>query len=425
MKEDLLHYVWRTRNFNLKNLRGSLGEQIEVLNFGLWNHGSGPDFLQANILIDGIHWSGNVEMHLTSSDWYRHQHQLDPAYDNVILHVVWEEDKPVYRSDGSRISTLILKDKINSGIQANYQYLQITDTWIPCEKIIFQTDVLTKINCLDRMLTERIEKRSVFFNDIHKDNQGDTEETFYQLIARSYGLKENQDAFQMLARSIPLNMLSRYSGQPELIEAAMFGQAGFINLQRPRTPYEKQLADNYRFLQDKHSLEPLMPAIWKYGKIRPQASPHLRLAQLAALINRHPRLFAAFLDSKSIAIMLNLFDVPVSTFWRTHFYLDTETCNATNRSIGKSAAELMLINTVLPFLFYYNSERGRDDLIQKSLQFFQHLPAEKNSIIKRWIKLDIPVESAAHTQALLHLKQNYCNKRACLNCPIGAKLILR
>jgi hypothetical protein len=423
MKEDLLHYVWRTKAFELKNLIGTLGEKIEIQQFGAWNHGSGPDFLEAKIVIDGILWSGNVEMHLNSSEWYRHNHHSDPAYDNVILHVVWEEDKPVYREDGSRICTLLIRDRIHAGIKANYRYLQVSDTWIPCEKILFQVDHMTKLNCLDRMLTERLEKRYYFFQDINNATGSNIEETFYQLLARSYGLKENQYPFQRLAETLPLSVLSRYTGHPELIESALFGQAGFINHRQPTSAYEEQLLKNYRFLKNKHNLEALPPAIWKFGKIRPKASPHLRLAQFAALVNTHPRLFAAFLETKSVDDMILLFNVEISPFWQHHFYLETEAGTIINGSIGRETALLIIINTVLPFMFFYGNERSNDILIDKALQMFQQIAPERNNIIKRWIDLGMPAENAGHTQALLHLKQGYCAEKSCLKCVMGGKLL--
>jgi hypothetical protein len=421
MKEELLHYVWRTKSFDILGLRGTHQEEIDIQHVGTWNHESGPDFLNARVRINGIIWAGHIEMHLKSGDWYKHNHEIDPLYENVVLHVVWEEDRPVYRNDGSLLTCLELNHRISNSIKANYKYLQISETWVPCEKILHKVAETKKMLWMERLLSERIEYRTDYFSQVMQRNNQDVEQSFYQLLARAFGMKLNQDAMEQLSCRIPLDLLSKYSDNLLLLEAIFFGMAGFLG-NNINSEWHNVLMKEFEYMQIKHGLKPMPLVLWTFGKIRPPAFPTLRIAQFAALLQKHPRLFADFEACKNLNEMVELLDFDVSIFWKNNYHFQASSVNELH-SMGLETKHLIIINTVLPFLFYYGMERGKEYLCEQAIQIFNQVPPEMNQIIKQWNRLGMPTENAAQTQALLHLKKFYCDKRACLSCAIGSELM--
>ncbi len=421
MKEELLHYVWRTKSFDILGLKGTQQEDIDIQHVGTWNHQAGPDFLNARVRINGIIWAGHIEMHLKSGDWYKHNHDNDPLYENVVLHVVWEEDRPVYRKDGSLLTCLELNQRISNSIKANYKYLQISETWVPCEKIIYKVTEAKKIFWMEKLLAERLEYRTDYFNQVMNMNNQDVERSFYQLLARAFGMKHNQDAMEHLSSLISLELISKYADNPIQLEAMFFGMAGFL-VHKENSEWHSLLKKEFEFIQIKHELKPMSLVSWTFGKIRPPAFPTLRIAQFVALLHKHPRLFADFENSENLEEMINLLEFDVSTFWHNNYHFNAASVNELP-SMGLGTKHLIVINTVLPFLFYYGMERGKEYLCEKSIRIFNQVPAEENQIIKEWKRLRMPTENAAQTQALLQLKKFYCDNRACLSCAIGSELM--
>ncbi len=291
MKEEVLHYVWRTRRFDFQNLITTEGEAVEIIAPGTHNTHAGPDFFDARVRIGGTLWAGNVEMHLVASEWETHRHGEDRAYDNVVLHVVWEEDLPVLRSNGERIPCIELKKRIPAALIKTYRELLHNEHWIPCQHHFHRVPDITRQVWLDRLMVERLEAKTAFIAESLERTQQHWEETFYQILARNFGLKVNAEPFEALARSLPLNLLSKHKNNLLQLEALLFGQAGLLEGVF-EDDYPQRLQKEYAFLQHKYSLQPIAGSSWKFLRMRPANFPSLRIAQFATLIHQSAHLFS-------------------------------------------------------------------------------------------------------------------------------------
>ncbi|MBI5914698.1 MAG: DUF2851 family protein [Bacteroidetes bacterium] len=421
MKEDLLHFLWRTRRFDHANLTTTEGEPLEILHPGEHNAHAGPDFLNARLKIGATDWAGNVEMHLQSSDWLRHQHQHDAAYANVILHVVLEEDQPASRADGSRIPCLEMKKLVPPGIAGTYQKLLHNEHWIPCQHFFHSVPNLTKSLWLDRLLVERLEQKTEAIRRSLAENGNNWEETFYQFLARNFGLKVNSEPFEALARSLPQRILARHKDNLPQIEALLFGQAGM--LEPPHADdYPNALKTEYAFLRKKYALTPLDAVWWKFLRLHPGNFPTIRLAQFARLVQQSAHLFSRILEVENQADIEALFKIKLDGYWLTH-YTFGQVSTKKKKSLGKEAVRLLTINTIVPFLFLYGKMRGEEAFKDKALHLLEALPPEKNTIIAGWERLGVEAKSAYYTQALLQLKNVYCDRKRCLECAVGAAIL--
>jgi len=422
MKEDLLHFVWRTRKFDLKDLLTTQKESIRIDSFGNHNHHQGPDFSNARVSISDTLWAGNVEMHLQASEWYQHKHQDDPAYDNVILHVVWEEDKPVIRRDGSRIPCLELKGRISSKIIANYQQLLSSENWVPCARHLHKVKEVTLKFWLESLAVQRLKEKSELLQHLYAQTTNNLEETLYIVLLSNYGIPHNKDAFEQLGRSLPLKLLEQYRSQPKSIEALLFGTAGFLSVKGPIDEYTQSLVHEFDYLKTKHHLTPLPLSLWKFGSMRPGSFPTLRLAQFISIFSKNPRLLDTLLEATSVSELYQLFDCSLSPYWQSHFRLSDEG-KAKNKQIGRGTLDVFILNGILPFLFFYASIRDRMDVQERAFEILQKIPTEKNSILAKWNELGVEAQNAMDSQALIHLKKHYCTHRKCMDCAIGASII--
>ncbi|MEM9887016.1 MAG: DUF2851 family protein [Bacteroidota bacterium] len=421
IKEDLLHYAWRTKRFHLRNLTTTEGESVEIIDFGKHNTHAGPDFFNAKVKIGTTLWAGNVEMHVLASDWMKHRHNEDRAYDNVILHVVLEEDNPVYSADQSRIPCLELRGRIPLKISNTYQKLQANESWIPCEHHFHTANELTKRMWLDRMLVERLEQKTNLVQLELSKNQNDWEETFYWFLAKHFGLKINVEPFENLAKSLPLKILNRYKDQLFQLESLLFGQAALLDKDFEED-YPNRLKKEYDFLRHKHRLQPISAVAWKFMRLRPANFPTIRIAQFAALLHQRDHLFSSVLAAKQLADIEALFQVALDGYWNTHYVFD-KISKKRKKSLGKATVRLLIINTIVPFLFLYGTTRDLKHQREKALLFLDQLPPESNSIISAWKGLGIVPQSAYDTQALLQLKNAHCNASRCLDCSIGDQIL--
>ena len=421
MKEELLHYAWRTRRFDARGLEGTLGESIEIQHPGTWNLDSGPDFLHAVIVVNGITWAGHVEMHVLASDWYRHGHESDPRYDNVVLHVVWEDDANIRRRDGSFVPCLVMKQRIAPSLQANYQKLQQTDGWVPCARWLPEVDSGKKAIWLEAMLVQRLEQRVAEF-DRQMDRCGrDAEAVFYQILAKAYGLKHNQEPMLKLAKAVPWTLARKYADDLLVLEALYFGVSGLLPA-NTEEPYVNRLCTEFHFLQQKHALRSLNREEWIFGGVRPPAFPTIRLAQWCAMIHRIPRLLPGFMACGDLDDMLSILGAEVSAYWQNHYHFAAKAPHSTGKT-GMATRRVILINAVLPFLFYYGGATAREEVRESALRLFSALPPEDNRPVRSWKNTGMPAEHAGNTQALLHLKSRYCDLRACLKCTLGAEIL--
>lgn len=420
--EDFLHYLWKFRLFYQQELKTESGENLEIINVGFHNQNAGPDFESAKIRIDSTLWAGNVEIHLRSSDWDRHQHQFDPAYDNVILHVVGQHDQKIFRNDGTEIPVLELGELIPANIADNYLMLMEGMNWIPCEKQLIHIDQFHFSNWLSRVLVERLEEKSNQVNDILLEFKGSWDDAFYITIARNFGFKTNSIPFEMLARSLPQQLLARYKNKPIQVEALIFGQAGFLNADF-KEEYPNQLKKEYQFLKKKHHLTSIDRYLWKYMRLRPRNFPTIRLAQFAALVLRSTHLFSGILEEKDMNLLIQMFkNLPVNKYWEKHYRFESE-CKWSSAALGSEALDNIFINTVSVFLFAYGIRNGNSDYMSRALYILEKLKPETNAIINRFTEMGMKPESAYFSQALLQLKNSYCSQKKCLSCGIGIKLL--
>ena len=421
MTEAFLHHLWKLKIFNSGKLKTIEGESLEILKTGQHNSDSGPDFFNAQVKIGDTHWAGNVEIHLKSSDWKNHFHDQDAAYDNVILHVVFEHDGTVMRKNGSRIPEFELKNQFDERLWRNYQSLLQSNQWIACQHLISKVDPFTLNNWIDRLLIERLEnKTGVLFSSLQSNNSN-WEETFYQHLARNFGFRLNALPFEMLAKSLPVSCLAKHHDRLLQLEAMLFGQAGMLE-KSMEDDYPNELKQEYVFLKKKFGLEPMALHQWKFLRLRPVNFPTIRIAQFAQLVHHSSHLFSKILECKKVDDLKIYFRFEVSTYWQTHFIFDKQSKKQT-KALGSGSFENIVINTIVPFLFAYGQNRGSEIHQQRAIQFLEEIPSEKNSILSGWKKIGIDSRSGYYSQALLQLKNEYCLEKKCLNCSIGNYLL--
>ncbi len=421
MTEEFLQFVWEQRLFDPSGLFTLSGEKVVIIETGMRNDNAGPDFFNARIRLGETLWAGNVEIHVHSSDWYKHGHQHDRAYDNIILHVVQKQDKPVFRADGEAIPTLELP--YPEKIRENYRELLEANTWIPCEKKISHTDrFILKIG-YNRLMIDRLDEKTGEITDRLSRNNHDWNETFYHLLARNFGFKTNALPFEMTARALPSSIPGKHRDNLHQLEALFFGQSGLLHEELLGDDYFLELRREFDFLAKKYDLHPLPGHIWKFHRLRPVNFPTLRIAQFAALFHQSESLFSHVTGTTDIREIRRLFQVAASPYWNTHFRFNLPSPDQV-KHLGNEAIDNLIINTLVPFVFVYGNQTQADYLKDKALMWLEALPAEANSVISRWSALGATPESAFESQALLQLKNRYCNLKRCLQCHIGTKIVI-
>ena len=421
MKEDFLHFVWKTKRFDPINLHTTDGESIEIITFGTHNHHAGPDFLNGRLRIDGTEWAGNIEMHLKSSQWYNHRHEEDRAYDNVILHVVFEEDTKVSRRNGAKIPCLNLSKRIHPGVKASYLELLHNENKIPCLAQFQKVPEHVSSIWLDRILIERLEAKTELILQELSRNEQDWNAVCYKYIGRCFGLSVNTDAFEILCHSIDWKILSKHKDQLIQIEALLFGQAGMLDKEFTNA-YPQKLKVEYNFLRSKYSLCPIPRSVWKFMRMRPVNLPTVRIAQFAYFIFKTEYLFSKLLAAKNKKELHEIFTLSLNNYWKTHFVFDKESSSSA-KSLGSNMIDLILVNGVVPLIFSYGISLANEDYKEKALNLLRSIKAEKNHITRFWSELDMNATSAAESQSLIHLKKQYCDKRKCLECAVGNYLL--
>lgn len=422
MSEAFLHYIWRHQYFDKTELTSIDSQKVNIIQPGIYNTDAGPDFKEAAVFIDEIEWRGHVEIHLKSSDWNAHKHQFDKAYNNTVLHVVWEDDGQITREDGSKIPTLEIGDRVDERLRDRYSRLiNNPGDKIPCQTQLTSIDSLAKISMLDKALMVRLERKSAAVRAIYLNNQHNWEETAYQLLAMNFGFKINADPFFVLAKSLPFKILKKHGNSQFQIEALLFGQAGFLD-QQLDDEYYNQLHKEYQFLKSKYQLESkLWEHQWRLLRLRPANFPTLRVAQFAAFIYQAQSIFSIFIESEPKQIIEKL-RTEVSDYWQKHYQFGKEITKLL-QGIGLNSAENICINTVAPLLVAYGKTQDDTSYIEKSEALLQNLRAEKNKIIDKMKEVGFEVKSAFDSQAVIELHNNYCIKSRCLQCTIGAKLV--
>ena len=420
MTEEFIYYLWRLNHWEGEMVT-TQGEVLKVISPGERNDDSGPDFFNARIKIGRVEWAGNVEMHVKASDWLRHGHSGDEAYDSVVLHVVYDCDTDITNRAGEVIPCFSVKGLYDESLFYRYRKLIGSREWIPCAGNIGRVSDLVIYSTLERMVVERLERKTAYFEKILNGTENNWEETFYISLARNFGFKTNAQPFEQLARSLPLKILAKHQDNRLQLEALLFGQAGLLNRQL-HDDYNQKLLMEYAFLAKKYGLEKGKAYAWKFMRMRPVNFPTIRISQFAALIHKSHHLLSQLVETEKLADLSSFFDVAVSEYWETHYTFGVPS-DKKKKSLGRNSFELLLINTIVPFLFVYGRHQGREELTERALLFLQQTKAENNGIIKRWAAAGVRAANAAQSQALLTLKEDYCSMIRCLHCPIGHNLI--
>ncbi|MBN8703174.1 MAG: DUF2851 family protein [Bacteroidetes bacterium] len=421
ISEDLLHHIWKFRLFEQKNITTSKNISLEILKTGEHNKNSGPDFFNARIKINNTEWAGNVEIHVNSSDWLKHKHQNDNAYKNVILHVVYNHDAEI-KQNGETLPTLELKNIVFPYILSNYTKLVQSKHTIPCEKQVKGVGEFTISSWLERLAIERLERKSSEITQSLQLTTNNWIAVFYKFLFKSWGFKTNAEPMLQLANSFDWTILEKINGNKLAVESLLFGQAGFLNAEF-KDDYPKQLKTEYTHLKHKYSLTTLDASIWKFSKIRPVGFPTIRIAQLASLVSENKNLLSSFLEISNYNGAEKLFQISISDYWKNHFQFDSPSVSKQSVNIGKKAIESIIINTITPIQFTYGKLRDSEKHCTSALMLLEQIDAESNSIIEYWETIGIKAKNAMESQALLELKNNYCNPKKCLQCAIGDSLL--
>jgi hypothetical protein len=420
VKEDFLHYVWQYKKFTFSNLTTVSGDALTVVNAGQYLQLAGPDFFNAQLVIGMQKWAGNVEIHVKSSDWYLHHHEKDTAYDSVILHVVWEHDTPIFRKDNSEIPVLELKHFVTNDVLHNYQELTSAKTWIYCENQINTVDAFVLQNWQERLFFERLERKSVPFQQLLKETENDWEAVLFYMLAKNFGLNTNGETFLKMAKSIPFTIIRKERFEVENLEALLFGCADLLPLEAEDV-YVKNLKSRFDYISQKYQLAKIIIEPVQFFKHRPDNFPTIRLAQLAMLYHKQHHLFSELIEAKRLEQFYSLFTVSVSVYWQTHYQFDKESPKK-KKQFSKSFIDLLLINTILPIQFAYAKSQGKE-ISEDLLELLRTISPEKNGIIEKFSHFGIPSKNAFETQSLLALKNDYCNQKKCLQCAIGIELL--
>ena len=416
MTEAFLYYLWK-----FKLLKTPLftedGLNIDIISPGLLNLEEGPDFQNAKIKIGDTLWAGNVEIHLKSSDWQQHQHNLNNKYQSIILHVVYQNDKII----SLNAPVLELKDKFNDNLFQTYLQFMQSNLWIPCQNILSQVDEFLISLWLENLSIERLNYKILQIQQIVQQSNFNWEESFYIVLARAMGGKTNQLPFEMLARSLPLKIIAKHKNSLFNIESLLFGQAGYLDMPM-YDDYSCNLQKEYFYLKEVYNLKSLNSSIWYSKRVHPNSFPTVRIAQFASLIYKSNHLLSKVLEAKDIETLSTLCSAVASSYWDEHYFFSKIT-KLNQKKIGALHLNSLIINAIIPFISHYADTRGDAPTKERMLQLLRQLPPEVNQIIYNWIKTGLKITDAAQSQAAIHLKNNYCDQKKCLQCSIGISLI--
>ena len=429
--EQLLHYTWKHKLYPLKELTTNDGQRVEIVDPGLHNRNSGPDFFNAKIRIGSTMWVGNVEIHDKSSDWYQHGHDKDSRYDNVVLHVAAELDTEVMKSNGEYVPQLQLS--VPDDVLTHYDELQKTDEYPPCYKVIPDLSALIIHSWMAALQTERLEQKTEAIRQRAERCNGSWEDAYFVTLARNYGFGINGEVFEQWAYNIPLNAVAHHRDDLFQIEAIFMGQAGLLELDSIPEYYQKdalndgyfaKLRNEYQYLAHKFSMKPIDFKLWRFLRLRPQNFPHIRISQLANLYYQQKAGLSQLIECETLDELKNVLKSQVTPYWETHYTFGS-TSPKNEKHLSYGSINLLMINTAIPMLFAYGRHTTKEVLCDKAFDFLEQLKAENNHIIRMWQQVGLPVKTAGDSQALIQLKKEYCDKKECLRCRFGYEYLRR
>lgn len=419
--EQLLHYVWKHKIFPLKELKTTTGQQVEVIDTGLANTDAGPDFFNAKLKLDGVLWIGNIEIHERSSDWFKHGHHADAGYNSVILHIASEIDTEISRSNGERIPQIQLI--CPEAVRTNYKELLETDSYPPCYRIIPSLPPFTAHSWMTALQMERFEQKATLLNERLKRCQGNWEDAFFITLARNFGFGLNGDAFETWAHRLPFRAVDKHRNDLFQIEAIFFGQAGILE-DSDGDGYYLRLKKEYTYLQHKFGLIPMDASLWRFLRLRPANFPHIRIAQLACLYHRAYGLLSRIMETETLQGVRDILKGGTSEYWLTHYTFGGSSPSRP-KTLSNTSLDLLIINTVVTFLYAYGLHKGNRVLCARAGSFLEELKAENNYITRMWEQCGMKASNTADSQALIQLKKEYCDKKKCLYCRIGYEYLKR
>lgn len=419
--EQLLHYVWKHKIFPLKELKTTTGQQVEVIDTGLANTDAGPGFFNAKLKLDGVLWIGNIEIHERSSDWFKHGHHADTGYNSVILHIASEIDTEISRSNGERIPQIQLI--CPEAVRTNYKELLETDSYPPCYRIIPSLPPFTAHSWMTALQMERFEQKATLLNERLKRCQGNWEDAFFITLARNFGFGLNGDAFETWAHRLPFRAVDKHRNDLFQIEAIFFGQAGILE-DSDGDGYYLRLKKEYTYLQHKFGLIPMDASLWRFLRLRPANFPHIRIAQLACLYHRAYGLLSRIMETETLQGVRDILKGGTSEYWLTHYTFGGSSPSRP-KTLSNTSLDLLIINTVVTFLYAYGLHKGNRVLCARAGSFLEELKAENNYITRMWEQCGMKASNAADSQALIQLKKEYCDKKKCLYCRIGYEYLKR
>ena len=419
--EQLLHYVWKHKIFSLKELKTTTGQQVEVIDTGLANTDTGPGFFNAKLKLDGVLWIGNIEIHERSSDWFKHGHHADAGYNSVILHIASEIDTEISRSNGERIPQIQLI--CPEAVRTNYKELLETDSYPPCYRIIPSLPPFTAHSWMSALQMERFEQKATLLNERLKRCQGNWEDAFFITLARNFGFGLNGDAFETWAHQLPFRAVDKHRNDLFQIEAIFFGQAGILE-DSDGDGYYLRLKKEYTYLQHKFGLIPMDASLWRFLRLRPANFPHIRIAQLACLYHRAYGLLSRIMETETLQGVRDILKGGTSEYWLTHYTFGGSSPSRP-KTLSNTSLDLLIINTVVTFLYAYGLHKGNRVLCARAGSFLEELKAENNYITRMWEQCGMKASNAADSQALIQLKKEYCDKKKCLYCRIGYEYLKR
>lgn len=421
INEAFLHYVWKTKNYKQKDLKCTAGKPIKLIQAGIHNHNAGPDFLDGKIEYEGVVWVGHIELHVKSSDWYRHHHQVDPAYDQVVLHVVWQDDRPVTDIHLNPIITLELKDRIDLDLISKTDHLIHSRHRLPCAQMIDKLSTFWLNAWKERQLIERLEYRTNKIISRLAATNGDWEQVALEFLFRSLGFHANSDSLEELARDISWKQIRKVIYDATSLQALLFGRAGFLGT-NTKDEYPKALEAEYSYLKSKYKLSSRVFINWNFKGARPANFPTIRIAQLAAILHNKTSLIRSVMEADSIEKLIALFSIELHDFWQSH-YVFNKSVDKTRIKLSTNSSQLLVINYCIPLLYAYGREHQQEALKERAIHLLYTLPPENNALIKEFTKASVVSRCAAETQALLHTYRHYCSVKRCLDCQVGSKII--
>lgn len=420
MKEDFLHYLWVHKKIPFSNLVTVNKESLQILNFGNFTQLEGPDIFNAIIRINQQKWAGNIEIHLKSSDWFLHNHDQNKLYENVILHVVWEHDLPVFDKNNREIPVLELKKYVSIGLFESYGELFRKKKWINCEESLNEIEDFVWEFWKEKLFMNRLERKVEQIKDLLFQLNNDWENVFYKMLLEGFGLNLNAGYFLKIAEKLPFSIIRKELGCFENIEALFFGVGGFLSIEY-EDQYLKEMKKNWEFLRHKYLLDSVTFDLPKFYKVRPDNFPTIRLSQIAMVLYLNKNIFERCIKIEKLQDVYTIFQVEVSEYWHEHYLPDKKSLKKRKR-ISKSFVDLLLINAILPSIFTYFYTKGFD-YTEKIFEFMKDIKAEENAVLNRFQNLNVKNKNALDSQSLLELKKEFCNHSKCLKCQIGINIL--